>query len=187
VSEAITTVFTPLFGKPCWGVSRVHGSILSFQFGRPRLTIREPFVSSSPSAKVRRLSARRLIKPVGDWNLAVLACHWRVVAFGATLADDGCKLGEIASAIEAIDGQKLIGLKLDAGSRQTLFSFDLGATLETWPYEASTEDQWSVYMPDGRVLTYRADGRYSLGPGDEKADQHVWRPIEQDLRLSTAD
>jgi len=65
----------------------------------------------------------------------------------------------------------------------TAFAFDLGAALMTWPYEADEDEQWSLYLPESRVLTYRADGRYSLGPGDEKLEAEVWLALARSVRV----
>ncbi|MFC7053059.1 hypothetical protein ACFQI3_10210 [Hansschlegelia quercus] len=182
MANASTTAFEPLIGVPCWRVERVQGSILSLQFGTPRLSVREPYVSTSSSAKVRQVAARRLVKPVGEWNLLVFCCHWRVVtSTGEVLAEDESPDEQIEASARVIDGQKLAAFALDAPSRQATFSFDLGATLSAWPYEANEEEQWSLYLPDGRVLTYRADGYLSLGAGDLKPEQEVWEAVAQDV------
>lgn len=183
MNDAITTAFTPLIGLPCWRVERGQGSILSFEFGAPSLMVREPYASTSSSAKVRQLAARRLIKPIGEWNLFVFCCHWRVTVSGEPLADDESAQDQIEAAAHVLDGQKLTTVTLDADSRATTFSFDLGSVLATWPYEADHEEQWSLYLPDKRVLTYRADGRFSLGPSDEKSDREIWHAGARSVRV----
>ena len=177
MDHPIATAFAPLIGLPCWGAERVHGSILSFEFGSPSLVVREPRVSNSSSSKVRRTMARRIVKPAGEWHLLIYCCHWRVVASGEPVADDISAMETIEAAIREVDGQKLSELRLDAGSRTTAFALDLGATLTTWPYEADVDDQWSLYLPDGQVLTYRSDGHYSLGPGNIEPGQEVWHLV----------
>lgn len=183
MDDVIVTAFTPLIGLHCWGVGRGHGSILTFEFGSPRLLVREPYVSTSPSATARQNSSRRRVKPVGEWCLFVLCCHWRITETGAPLADDESAHVQIEAAARALDGQKLAAVMLDAATRETIFTFDLGATLTTWPYDADSEEQWSLYLPYGQVLTYRADGRYSLGPGDESPDRVVWHASGRSLVL----
>ncbi|UHC14387.1 hypothetical protein LRS73_17670 [Methylobacterium currus] len=177
MDDAIATVFAPLIGLPCWGVARGQGSILSFEFGAPRLFVREPFVSSSSSPKVRDLAARRVVRPVGAWNLFVFCCHWRVVASGEALADDDSPPAQIDAAARAMDGQSLTAFTLGAASRQAVFAFDLGARLTAWPCASNGEEQWSLYLPDERVLTYRADSCASLGAADDKLEQAVWQAV----------
>lgn len=179
MDQTITTAFAPLIGLPCWGVSRGHGSILSFEFGSPHLSVREPIVSTSPSAKVRQRLAQRRVTPVGAWNLFVFCCHWRLVASGETLAEDADTHERIDAAARTVDGQKLTSFTLDAASHSTSFAFDLGATLRTWPYavDDDADEQWSLYQPDGCVLTYRADGHCCLGPRNEKPGEETWHPV----------
>ena len=164
-------------------MDRVHGSILSLEFGSPRLVVREPITSISPSEKVRQRLARRHVKPVGEWNLFVFDCHWRFVQSGETFADDDDRQERIDAATRAIDGQKLTVFELDATSRTTTLEFDLGGALAIWPYEAGVDEQWSLYLPDGNVLTYRTDGCCSVSRGIEKPDDEVWHPVLQSVRL----
>ena len=183
MEDPITTAFTPLIGLPCWGVERGHGSILSFEFGSPHLIVREPYVSNSPSAKLQKQSLRRRVKPVGEWHLFVFCCHWSVTIASELLADDERTAEEIEAATHVLDGQKLTAVTLDPATRATILLFDLGATLKTWPYEANEDEQWSLYLPSGDVLTYRADGMYSLQPGDQTPDQMAWHAGAQSVIL----
>ncbi|KMO20221.1 hypothetical protein [Methylobacterium indicum] len=184
MDDAITTVFAPLIGLPCWGVERGQGSILSFEFGSPRLFAREPYVSTASSAKLRRSAAQRVVKPVGEWNLFVFCCHWRIVTSGEIPADDDSTSAGIEAAAQAMDGQRLTAFALDAASRQAAFSFDLGARLTTWPYETNDDEQWSLYMPGERVLTYHADGLASLGATDVRLEQEIWQAVARDVMIS---
>ncbi|MGX7708405.1 hypothetical protein [Methylobacterium sp. Gmos1] len=183
MDDAVTTAFAPLIGLPCWSVERGQGSILSFEFGSPRLFVREPYVSTSSSPRLRERAAQRIVKPVGEWHLFIFHCRWRVTAAGQVLADDDSPPARTEDAARAMDGQALTAFTLDAASRQAVFSFDLGATLTTWPCEANDEEQWSLSTPGERMLTYRADGRASLGAADEKPERAVWRAVAQSVRL----
>ena len=81
----------------------------------------------------------------------VFCCHWRITASGEPLANDESAEDEIERAAQVLDGQKLSAVTLDAESRATTFSFDLGSVLATWPDEAGLEEQWSLYMPGRRL------------------------------------
>lgn len=168
MDDTIRSAFAPLIGLPCWNVERGQGSILSFEFGSPRLFVREPYVSTSSSAKLREAAARRVVKPIGEWNFFVFCCHWRIVNRKEVLADDDRPHAQIEAAAKVVDGQRLMAFTLDAAARQAVFSFDLGATLTTWPHEAGDDEQWSLYLPDDCILTYRADGLFSLSAADER-------------------
>ncbi len=182
MEDAITTAFAPLIGRACWGVERGQFGILSFQFGSPSLFVREPSVTTSSSEKVRKLLARRIVKPRGEWNLFINFCHWRIVASGQDFANDESPQQQMDAAANLLDGQRLIGFTLDAPSRKTAFAFDLGATVTTWPYPADEEELWSLYLPGEQVLTYRADGLFSLGAANTALDKEVW----QDAVLSVS-
>lgn len=177
--ETISTAIAPLIGLSCWGVERVHGSILSFEFGPPQLYIREPIVSASSSVKVRARLAQRRVKPVGDWNLFVSCCHWRLEAADDFLAEDADSHKRIEAAARILDGQKLAGFLLDARSRTTTFSFDLGATLTAWPYDDDDDEQWSLHRRDGLVLGYKADGQCSFSSASDKPGQEASYPVVQ--------
>ncbi len=127
--------------------------------------------------------ARRQVKPVGEWNLCVSACHWHVIASDKTLAEDADAHERIEAAARTVDGQKLTEFVLDNSRRTAIFVFDLGATLTIWPYASGNEEQWSLYRPDGFVLTYRTDGWCSLSPGVEDPDQWVWHPVSGDVHV----
>ncbi|GJD62783.1 hypothetical protein MPEAHAMD_2942 [Methylobacterium frigidaeris] len=155
MDDTVTTTVASLIGLPCWGVERGQGSILSFEFGSPRLFVRDPHVSTSSSARLRESAARRVVKPVGEWNLFAFCCHWRVSSSGEVLADDDSPPARIEAAAQAMDGRTLIAFALEAASRQAVFSFDLGASLTTWPCASEDDEQWSLDLPGERVLTYR--------------------------------
>ncbi|TNC12475.1 hypothetical protein FF100_16835 [Methylobacterium terricola] len=183
MDDAIRATFAPVIGLPCWRVERGQGSILSFEFGSPRLFVREPYASTSSSAKLRASAARRVVKPVGEWNLFVFCCRWCVVVSGKVLADNERSHAQIEAAAQAMDGQKLTAFTLDTASGQTAFLFDLRAILTTWPHEANEEEQWSLYRPDKRVLTYRADSRASLAAGDANPEQAVWQTVARNISV----
>lgn len=184
ISDAVSTAFTPLIGLPCWGVVRMHGSMLSMEFGSPHLHVREPIASTSTSAKVRERMARRHVKPVGQWSLHIWGCHWRVFTAAEMLAEDEDSQARIDAAMRPLDGQKLTAFRFDGASRATILDFDLGVTLRTCAYAVDEDEQWSLYQPDGLVLTCRADGKFSLGPGSEKPDQQVWQAVPGSVRVT---
>jgi hypothetical protein len=60
---------------------------------------------------------------------------------------------------------------------RTVFEFDLGGTLETKPYDRTSE-QWLLYEPNGNVLAVRADRQYSYGLGNRHPDKIRWFKID---------
>jgi hypothetical protein len=73
-----------------------------------------------------------------------------------------------------LDGQKLLEASVNSRGARTRFVFDLGAELETKPYNRSSE-QWFLYEPDGHVLTWRADRKYAYGMGNRPRSRVTWR------------
>jgi hypothetical protein len=66
---------------------------------------------------------------------------------------------------------------------RTTFEFDLGATLKVRELDGyRVADLWSLYKPDGRVLSVRSDGTFSLERGDTTA---TYRPIPPPRRSHT--
>ena len=158
-----------MLGLPAWGVRRGYGSFLTFDFGKPELTVAER------QSKERGL--RRDTYVYGQWHLWIYCCHWRVLEAGTQIAwsEDSKEL--MGRAAANLNGQKLLAVAVDPTCGRSTFSFDLGGSLETWPYgDDPTEEQWMIYALR-QVFTYRADGFYSCDPSDTLPDQTLWLPL----------
>ena len=154
--------FNKLIGKPCLGVKRGWGSFLTMEFGEPHLKIHEPRESTSEFKKVREAAARRSAYIRGDWHFWIYCCEWGVFDRSDKLVGDTSSKKSIDRAAQFLNGQALVASALIPRGMHTVFEFDLGARLETKPYNR-TGEQWMLYEPDGKVLTVRADKRYSYG------------------------
>ena len=164
-SSVINHLFHPLCDKPCWLVQPGYGSFLTLEFGMPRLTIHEPSISVTASKPASRpLRARRVVRVHGEWHLWIYCCHWRVTRFEQVIGDSSTTRGRKRAAQE-LDGQILTHVTVHPQNGASIFRFDLGAHLETVPYDQESE-QWLLYEPTGEVFTVRADGYYSHMPGD---------------------
>jgi hypothetical protein len=166
-------VLADVLELPCWGVKRGQGSFLTLEFGEPHLLIREPVQTTSTSPRVRRTLARRHVYVAGEWHLWLYCCNWRLLS-GARVVGDSSAVRRVERAARHLDGQRLLGVSLRPRGARTRFIFDLGATLETWPYDRTSE-QWHLYTPDGRVLTFRADRKYAVTKANETALTSAWR------------
>ena len=176
--DPLQRAFAPLIGLPAWSVQKGQGSFLTMEFGQPHLLIREPTVSQSQYERVRARMAQRMVKPVGEWHLWIYCCHWRGLSKGAEIACSEDPDEKIAAAAQELDGQKLTAIEADPAAGTSRFSFDLGVSLLTWPYDDEDNDeQWLLDLPSGDVFTYRADGYYSLGSGKQKEDEMIWLPL----------
>lgn len=154
--------------------------MLSFEFGPPHLRVREPYQPLSTSEKAREKARLRRVSPAGEWHFHTFQCCWRLESKGIELAHDESDHATIHSALNVVSGEKLRGVILDPQARRTTLDFDLGSSLTTSPYSSADdgEEQWSLYLPDGNVLTYGADGRYLLAPGTARPEDVVWRPLD---------
>jgi hypothetical protein len=169
--------FARLVGQPCWGVSHGFGSFLTFEFGVPRLVVREPLsLASNESPRVKRVLARRSVHVHGDWHLWIYCCEWRVLHQGRVVGDWTASPRRIDRAARELNGQKLVDVRLNPRGARTRFVFDLGAELETKPYDRISE-QWLLYEPNGHVLSWRADRMYKYGPGNRPNEQLKWRRL----------
>jgi hypothetical protein len=77
-----------------------------------------------------------------------------------------------------MDGEKLVRFTLVPRGLHCTFEFDLGSILVTKPF-SRTHEQWMLYEPTGKVLTLRADKRYSHHPSDRADNQKDWKPIQR--------
>lgn len=168
--------FAKIVGKPCWGVRRGWGSFLTLEFGSPRLVIREPVTATSAlSSRVERLLARRAVRPRGRWHLWIYSCEWHVYAKGR-LIGDWTTSRRVDRAARELDGQQLQSVTVRSRGSNTHFAFDLDAELETKPYDRKSE-QWLLYAPDGKVLVWRADRKYSYDFGNRSPERKSWRSL----------
>jgi hypothetical protein len=169
-ADQLRRAFAPLAGLPAWFVRKGQGSFLTLEFGAPNLAIREPIVASpDASERVRARLARRQVVPRGEWHLWIYCCHWHVLAGATQIAWSDASDSEIDAAVDELDGRALTDVEADPARGTSTFSFEQGVSIETWPYDDGNDEQWMLYMKSGDVLSYRADGSYSLGPGSETA------------------
>jgi len=176
--DPLQQAFAPLIGLPAWCVQKGQGSFLTMEFGKPHLRIRQPMIASpNSSERVRRLLARRQVSPCGEWHLWIYCCHWRVIHEDKQIACNESSDLEIVEAARRIDGQLLLKVNADPSKGTSIFCFDLGAAIHTWPGDESDDEQWMLYKTDGDVFTYRADGHYSLAPADERPADARWNSL----------
>jgi hypothetical protein len=178
----INSIFQPVIGKMCWDVKSGVGSSLAFEFGEPHFkVIREPFESKSKKPSMIRLSKRRIVSICGDWHLWIWSCDWRFFRNDTFISDSEASKRELRQIALDLEGQALVNVRV-VGAGITVFEFDLGGRLETFPYsdqneESEPEEQWLLYQPSGMVFIFRSDGKYSYHMGNETTFEE-WLPIE---------
>jgi hypothetical protein len=158
-----------MLGLPAWGVRQGHGSFLTFEFGEPKLEVTE---RQSAEKDLRRSAYVH-----GEWHLWIDCCHWRALQHGEQLAWSEDTEVLIRRAIATLNGQKLLSLSVLPDEGRSTFKFDLGGSLETWPYGGDpTEEQWTI-LTEAEAFTYRADGSYSHGPSATPSGEERWLPL----------
>jgi hypothetical protein len=168
-SSPLASFMSPVLGLPAWGVTQGHGSFLTLDFGSPQRVIIE-----------RDEAKRRLKIPAdecGDWHLWIFCCHWCIRLDGMQLAwseDSRELIGHISSRL---NGLKLVAVDIDPERGASTFAFELGFTLETWPYEDDPHSEQWMFFSRTDVLTYRADGAFALGPSNTPDNQEQWHPL----------
>src|SRR5258706_10878126 len=171
--------FAKVYGKPCWGVKQGHGSFLTLEFGKPHLEIHEPIVArDGASKKVRGNLTRREVYIHGDWHLWIYCCAWEVLLNDKQVAHNESSDSRIARAANFLNGQKLVRFSMAPRGTHCCFEFDLCGVLKTRPY-SRTDEQWLFYEPTGKVLTLRADRRYSYQVSSRSEVKTGWKPVQR--------
>jgi hypothetical protein len=169
-------VIKNIVGEPCWGVKPGHGTSLTLEFGKPRLEVREPRAAAVPvSKKLRQNLARRRVSIIGEWHLWICWSDWELYRKGKRLGDSSTRRS-MQRAVDFLDGQKLTRFSILPQRVQSIFVFDLGATLKVFQRDKNS-DQWMIFGPYNKVLVLRSDGRYSYDRFDRPVDEMKWQPI----------
>jgi len=169
-------VFEKLYGKPCWGVTHCHCCGIHFEFGKPRLEIREPTAARPKASRhVRELLARRGVAVRGQWRLWIWMCDWEIFQKGKRLGSDRAR-SRLQPIVHSLGGQKLIRFSIRSRGNKCVFEFDLGGVLITHPW-GSDDDQWMLYEPSGFVLTFRGGNRFSFIRSNQPWDAGPWKPV----------
>lgn len=154
---------------------------MTFEFGQPNLKIEEPRTATwniGNGIKKKIKTRNALVR--GEWHLWIDCCHWYLDLLGMPRIVDSSSDKQIEEAIKILDGQKLTSVDIDRTTRTTKFQFDLGGLLSTAPYEQSDSDGepyecWMLFLPDGNVVGYRADGTYHHHPAEQACEEVEWK------------
>lgn len=166
--KVIDGCFQPLYGEPCWGLRYDRNLNLSMNFGKPSLSVREPFKAESKDEAIRRLAARRLVTVRGEWWLWIYCCYWRLTSDGLPLATGSSSFRQIDRAMAQLGGQKLVAVDVVPETGATRFAFDLGCVLHCRRFERDSDAElWTLYKPSGYVLSVHGNGTFSHHRGTE--------------------
>jgi hypothetical protein len=154
----INNLFKPLLGQFAWNVDGGVGSMLTLEFGTPHIAVREPMVARpGRSEKVRRILARRRITVVGDWDLFVQYCNWKISVSDGSCDSESFDWRQPNECLHDLDGQRLVSVSGGALANSWKFAFDLGGVLELWPSTEykPTNDLWGLYCWDDEAQNAR--------------------------------
>src|SRR5262249_16915476 len=130
----------------------------------------------TPKNKIRRV--QRGVTVRGQWHLWIYICYWSIRLDGKQIAHANSANWRIERAVGLLDGQTLTRVSVNPGDASSVFEFDLGGELHTWPWSDDREnEQWHLFEPSGYVLTVRGDGRYCHSPGNTPPDQEQWHSL----------
>lgn len=124
-----------------------------------------PFIEVSPVIYIGNDSPRRSVSILGKWRLVLQFCAWSIRRNNQTIATWKSSNGLIDHALKVLSGQSILNVDVNSQNARTIFTFDLGCIVTTWPYDADGE-QWSLFDPNGYVLMLRGDARCRYGPSD---------------------
>src|SRR6266436_2543807 len=157
--EQIKDLFAPLVGQLAWQVRRGVGTCLTLEFGIPHLSIREPIVPSPNSLpRVRRNLKRRGVYVTGDWHFWVQYGECRISTAEGVLQSCDPISSPVDECLRDLDGQRLLSVDHGKLANSCSFKLDLGGILEIWPSVEIPDDQWSLYIWNGDIASYRSDG-----------------------------
>ncbi|RYE64621.1 MAG: hypothetical protein EOO83_00690 [Oxalobacteraceae bacterium] len=161
---ALASFVKPILGLTAWGVEhRSYGSWLAFQFGQPSLEIRELKSRRGRTAFVR-----------GQWELRTNCCNWKIVQDGEQIAWSEDDREIMARGAYKLNGQNLVRVSVPGNDGCSFFQFDLGGSLETWPYgDDDKDEQWTI-CHESQYFNINASGGYSLVQGDTALDGEQW-------------
>jgi hypothetical protein len=151
--------------------------MLTFEFGEAHLEIAAPrdrlFIISP---RLEFTAPCRSASVTGEWHLWIYLCAWSIACGDRQLAHSESPDVRINRAVHFLNGQEIRRVEIDATDGRTLFEFDLGGILRTWPCDGADE-QWMLFDPSGNVLTVRADGRFAYHSSDEPNTDAVWHAL----------
>jgi hypothetical protein len=176
-------LLAPLFGTPCWQIKYDSQLGLDLSFGTPYLEVREPRVVASELESVRTRFAQRQVFVKATCWLWVQIASWTVTLADGRTATPNTSAKRRGIAFANLEGEKVIGVAIEAETGRTTFSFDLGGSLEVRRFPAAEDDVlWTLYKPNGYCFSVRSDGYYAHSPGSRPDNQEKWHPLPESHR-----
>ena len=155
-------LFESLHGQLCWGAEWEHQLGFSLSFGTPVLRVREPYSAEYPSSRLRRNASYRRVRVRGEWWLWALCGGWTLSLRDAAPASAASEPDDIEEALGLLSGQRLAGSEVDPNTARTRLLFDLGAVVDLADSVCDEGEIWTLYKPDGQVVTFHTNGSFSV-------------------------
>jgi hypothetical protein len=163
----------------CWNASWDINLNLSINFGQPSLSIVEPKDVETNIDKIREMHKSRLVTVRGEWLFWVLNGYWKLSLKDYEETTKTSSYHKKIMALARLDGQKLVHASVNSQTSATQLDFDLGAQLSIRRIGINYDgDIWSLYKPNGYVLSVRADGKYNDSHEKIHFDNVEWKPID---------
>ncbi len=131
------------------------------------------------TSRVKKNIPTRSVRPRGEWHLWIYCCYWKLKLTDVSITHCESSDRKIEKALSILNGQELNSVSIDRNTKETKFEFDLGGILSTTPYECLDSggepyESWMLYLPDGNVVTYRADGKYAHESAQKEIVKLEW-------------
>jgi hypothetical protein len=167
-------------GLHCWDVYYNKYLNLSMSFGQPIMRIHEPEDINSSDEGLRLRHSHRLVTVRGEWWFWIGSAYWKLSVKGHDKITPLTPLKRMRRGLALLDGQILTGISMNPKTSVTEMDFDLGAKLSIRRLSAQDDSaMWSLYQPNGHVLSIRANRTYKDGHGSMVLDQIEWKPIAE--------
>jgi len=176
--KKIQSILKPLINQIAWGVQWDSQLNMDMSFGNPLLRIREPYKTQSKSRRIRESATRRAVTVKGKWWLWVFCADWNLKVDSKYKASNKSNYNQKLMAMSRLDGQRIVSVKVNKKTGETVFSFDLGAKLEVRRFDISNSDIWTLYCPTGMVLSVMGNGTYSYQKGNTPPNRLKLVPLE---------
>jgi hypothetical protein len=170
-AKLLKQIFKKVYGKPSWNAHRVYGSIIAFEFGKPKLEVLKKVFY--PNKKSVRKYPRRMVTVHGEWSLTIYCCVWEIRQGNQKICSTKSRIEKIGQGCSILDGQILTKVTVDPKTLRTDFYFDLGGHLQAvpWKNESKPYEIWWLRCSNRYFYSLRSDGKYSYNlsaPPNEK-------------------
>ncbi|MCB1593066.1 MAG: hypothetical protein KDI90_11515 [Alphaproteobacteria bacterium] len=169
IEQQLRNDLQKLSGLCCWDLQNLEHSWISFNFGAPRLEIREPkdaeFLANVKSERSKQRFSLRQVRVRGDFWIWIDCCYWEILFRGENIANSRSDRPVIRKALNVVDGQIIKRIEIFPDLVQTKMFFDLGGEIHM-RNEGESDDQplWHIFNDtEGFIYSLRDNGSLEYG------------------------